>query len=55
MMERLRKQKHINYMWDSIHQLHTDIHNAAFNGEEIDKNKIKLIKKYNRRLRLLEF
>ena len=55
MMERLRKRKHLNYMYDSIRRLHADIYNAAINREEIDENKIKLIKKYNRRLRLLEF
>jgi len=59
-----RKRKHINYMYDTINKLHSDIFNSAFelvNFTEVSscdreklKTKITLYRKYNRRLRLLE-
>lgn len=63
-----RKKKHINYIYERINELHTDIFNEAlevvnsdrdlFVGDYMRKSistKITLYKKYNRRLRLLEF
>ncbi len=60
-----RKRNHINYIYKAINELHSDIFNSAFElvnfpevsgyDRDVLKVKTKLYKKYNRRLRLLEF
>jgi hypothetical protein len=58
-----RKKDHINYIYSAIHALHKDIFNMALSQclyKDAKKNKllkikIKLYKKYNRRIRLLEY
>lgn len=63
-----RKRKHINYIYSRINELHADIFHEAseivnserdlFIGDYMRESigiKIALHKKYNRRLRLLEF
>jgi hypothetical protein len=48
----VRKRKHIHYMTQTVCDLHNEIFNDALN-EVINKNKALLIKKYNRRLKLI--
>ena len=50
-----RKQKHLQYMYEAIYKLNREIYNTALEGKIVDKNILKLYKKYNRRLKLLEF
>ena len=50
-----RKQKHLQYMYEAIYQLNRKIYSTALEGKVIDKNTLKLLKKYTRRLKLLEF
>jgi len=49
---RIRKRKHVHYMTQIVCELHNEIFNDALN-EVINKNKALLIKKYNRRLKLI--
>jgi len=47
-----RKRKHVHYMVQIVCELHNEIFNDALNNK-INKNKALLIKKYNRRLKLI--
>jgi hypothetical protein len=58
MKRRIRKARHIDYVYKTINELHADIFNAALdivNNDNVNKEqlkvKIQLYKKYNRRLR----
>ena len=48
----IRKRKHVHYMVQTVCELHNEIFNDALN-DKINKNKALLIKKYNRRLKLI--
>lgn len=67
MKKKLRKAKHVDYLYERINELHADIFNSAleivncerdlFIGDYMREElgvKIALYRKYNRRLRLLE-
>lgn len=49
-----RKAKHLNYMHTRILDLHNEIFTAALKNE-LNTNSIKLIKKYQKRLKLLRY
>ncbi len=66
-MKKFRKNRHIDYMYERINELHADIFHSAleivncerdlFVGDYMREElgvKIALYRKYNRRLRLLE-
>ena len=48
----IRKRKHVSYMTQVVCELHNEIFNDALN-DRINKNKALLVKKYNRRLKLI--
>jgi hypothetical protein len=48
----IRKRKHVHYMTQVVCELHNEIFNDALN-DKINRNKALLIKKYNRRLKLI--
>jgi len=50
--QRKRKADHVKFLHQIIAELHSEIVIAALN-DNIAKNKAKLLKKYNRRLRLI--
>ena len=52
---RSRKHRHLEYMYSSIHKLNKEILKSALAGEETNEIKVKLYKKYSRRLRWLQF
>lgn len=49
-----RRKKHLNYLRSNIHSLKYEILNDAL-SYKVDKNKINLFFKYNKRLKLITF
>ena len=52
---RKRKQQHVNYLEKRINQLHNEVVKDILKGNDKLKvyNKARLLKKYNRRLKLI--
>jgi len=52
---RKRKQQHVSYLENRINQLHNDVVKDILKGNDKLKvyNKARLLKKYNRRLKLI--
>lgn len=52
---RKRKQAHVNYLENRINQLHNEVVKDILKGNDKLKvyNKARLLKKYNRRLKLI--